>query len=152
MVRVAARAPASCAVSTACCTTRYAVRSTPVGSEAGSPSTFSSTSSPAWRMRSSSAWSRPRPGWGASSGLVLLVAQHAEQTPHLGERVAAGLLDDEKVLPGGGGVAGGDHARHGARLDDHGAEPVGHDGLELLGYAAALILDRAPRELLAVRL
>ena len=74
-------------------TTRYAARSTPGASSRGSPSTASSTGSPASRIVPTSTSTARMDGCGEKSGIVPCSAQQPDQPPHLGERLAAGRLD-----------------------------------------------------------
>ena len=137
MVRLACSRAGRGAVSTACWTH-------PVGGQVhagraarpASPSTFSSTSSPCLAHALEQRLEPAEPRLGRQLGLVLLAAQHAQQAPHLGQRVAAGLLDRRGSFCRAAAVSPAAITRGTALgLDDHGAEPVGHHGLELLGDA-----------------
>ena len=73
----------------------------------------------------------------------VVASQHAQQPPHLHQRVAAGLLDRGQRRVGGGGGGDGQRGAHRAGLDHHRADVVGHQGLQLLGDPAALGVDGA---------
>ena len=72
---------------------------------------------------------------------VAVASEHAEQPAHLGEGVAARLLDDRERLTGARPRLPLTSTRHRLRLDDHRAQPVRDDRLELGGDPAALVLD-----------
>ncbi len=84
---------------------------------------------------------------GRQQRAVAVVAQDAEQAPHLGQRVTAGLLDHRKRRAGAlairAAVDAGEHRRDRLGLDDHRADPVGDHRLQLGGDPAALELDSA---------
>ena len=83
---------------------------------------------------------------------IAVAPQHAQQPAHLGERVATGLLDGGERRPAACEVTRVEHARHRLGLDDHRAEPVRHERLELSRDAGALVLDRAAGALDALAL
>ena len=100
---------------------------------------------------SSSSLSCCRPGWGCRSahlGLGVL-AQHAEQPPHLGQRRAGGVADRGQPLRAGRG-----HARRGqpGGLGLHGdhRDVVRHDVVQLAGDPRALparrVLEQRARD------
>ena len=90
------------------------------------------------RASSSSSLSWRRPGWGCRSSArgPGVLAQHAEQPPHLGQRGPRGVADRGQPLrPGGGHPGGGQPGRlrlHG----DHG-DVVGDNVVQLAGDAGA---------------
>ena len=123
------------------CTIRYAERSSARGS--GNGLALDVQLAPAARRgrpprRSASRLSRP--GWGASSASSPSSSHRAEQPAHLGERRAAGLLDAAErllVLVERGGQLVPDRAD----LQDHDADRVGDDVVELARDPRALLGD-----------
>ena len=88
---------------------RYAASSTPGSSATGAPCRIRRVPVPdASRASSSRSLSWRRPGCGLALGSVDLcvLAQHAEQAPHLGQRGAGGVADRGQPLRARGGHAG----------------------------------------------
>ena len=77
---------------------------------------------------------------GCERGRLLRAPEHADHAPHLGERLAAGLLDDEQGLALLLLVRLEEPPRR-RRLDGHHADAVADDVVELPRDAAALVGD-----------
>ena len=115
------------------------------------PSIFSSTGSPASRVVERS-WSRcSRLGCGAERRRLLGAAQHADHPPHLGERLATGLLDDLQRLAFLVLVRL-EQPAHGRGLHRHHADAVADDVVQLAGDPRALLGDGEACLLLALQL
>ena len=81
-------------------------------------------------------------GCGARAASLVAVVQHAEQAPHLGQRLAAGALDRAAASTAPLGVAVEDPPRA-AGLDDHHADRVGDHVVHLARDPPALVGRRA---------
>ena len=119
----------------------------PGGSETGSPSTLSSTGSPDWRTCSTSAGSVPSPGCGARAAVSSSVRMIPTEPPHLGERLATGLLDGEQRLTLALLLRRQPPA-DGARLHRHHADRVGKHVVQLARDPVPLLRNREPHFLL----
>ena len=118
----------------------------PPGSGCGMPSTVNDTGSPAILAWSSSSPSSPMPGCGAAllRWAVLLPAQHPEQAPHLGQRLAPGGGDGGQGLLGPARV-GGQRVGGAVRLHHHDADVVRDHVVEFPGDPGPLRDGRDPR-------
>ena len=82
---------------------------------------------------------------------VAVAAQHPEQPARLGQRLAAGLLDRGQRLARRR-LLGAERVALGARLDDHHADVVGHEVVQLARDARALLGHRLVRAQLVLAL
>ena len=119
---------------------RYADRSTPAGSGAGSPSVTSSTVRPLARACSTRPPSAVHPGLRRQRRVGVGPAQDAERAAHLVQRVAARALDRLERLARALGVAV-EHPPRALGLRDHHADAVRDDVVQLARDPRALLAD-----------
>ena len=100
------------------------------------------SASPASRTRSTSVGSAAIPGCGAIPAASSSSLRSAEEPTQLGHRVAPDRLDRRAATARPRRATVRDHLSGGAGLDDHHADRVGHDVVELAGDVPALLGGR----------
>ena len=110
----------------------------PTGPPSGSPSTSSDDRQARLADPRDERRDRPDAGLRGEPTVRRVVAESTEEPAKLGHRLAARCLDGEQGLFGRVRRASNDLAGR-ARLDDHDADPVGDDVVQLAGHVPALL-------------
>ena len=109
------------------------------------------TGNPARRTCSTSTSTCARPGCGASSSRVAVAAQHAEQPAHLGQRLRGRPARSSRAPRASLGWSAVEHVAPRPGLDDHHADVVGDDVVQLARDPRPLLGHRLLRAQLAAR-